>query len=283
MEIERGLAVALLAAALSGAPAAGQAMAGAGGSGTAGVDRSVRPDPPDRPWMPPSLVVTGRGEARAAPDEATVRLGMLAQAPTAGEAQQQVNRAVAAVLAAVRALGVRQEQIQTSELSLAPVFSQRPVPSPQGSGGDGREAPRIAGYQASSSVSIRLDKLDQTGPVIDAALGGGANRLEGVTFGLRHDEAARQVALRDAVVQARSKAAVLAAAMHVRLAEILEVQEEGAAAPQPRFEAMRGASFAGVAAAATPIASGQLEVAAGVVVRYRIAPCPAQGSCDETR
>ena len=264
IEIRRGLAAALLGAALLGAPAAGQGNA-------------------DRQEKVPSLVVSGRGNARAAPDEATVRLGMLAQAATAAAAQQQVNRTVAAVLAAVRALGVRQEQVQTSELSLTPVFSQRPVqPLPQG-GGDGREAPQIVGYQASNSVSIRLDKLDQVGPVIDAGLGGGANRLEGVAFGLRHDETARQAALRDAVAQARSKAAVLAAAMHVRLAEVLEVQEEGAAPPPPRFEAMRASAFAGVGPVATPVASGQLEVSAGVVVRYRIAPCPAQGGCDESR
>jgi uncharacterized protein YggE len=268
IETRRGLAAALLGAAgvvLFGAPAAGQGNA-------------------DRQEKVPSLVVSGRGNARAAPDEATVRLGMLAPAATAAAAQQQVNRTVAAVLAAVRALGVRQEQVQTSELALTPVFSQRPVqPLPQGGGGDGREAPQIVGYQASNSVSIRLDKLDQVGPVIDAGLGGGANRLEGVAFGLRHDETARQAALRDAVAQARSKAAVLAAAMHVRLAEVLEVQEEGAAPPPPRFEAMRASAFAGVGPVATPVASGQLEVSAGVVVRYRIAPCPAQGGCDESR
>jgi uncharacterized protein YggE len=72
---------------------------------------------------------------------------------------------------------------------------------------------------------------------------------------------------------------VLAAAMRVRLVEVLEVQEEGAAPPPPRYEAMRASAFAG-AAVGTPVASGQLEVSAGVVVRYRIAPCPAQGGCD---
>jgi uncharacterized protein YggE len=282
IDVGRALAAALLGAALLGAPAAAQGIASRGMAGTAPPPE--RADRLDHLEKAPNLVVAGRGEARVAPDEATVRLGTLAQAATAGAAQQQVNRTVAAVLAAVRTLGVRQEQIQTSELSLVPVFSQRPVqPLPQGGAGEGREAPQIVGYQASNSVAIRLDKLEQVGPVIDAGLGGGANRLEGVTFGLHHDEAARQAALRDAVAQARGKAAVLASAMHVRLAEVLEVQEEGAAPPPPRFEAMRASAFAGAAAAGTPVASGQLAVSAGVIVRYRIAPCPAQGGCDESR
>jgi hypothetical protein len=271
----RELGAAMLGALLLAAPAAARGGAGGQAAGAEPAARWNRQEPV------PSLVVTGHGEARAAPDEAVVRLGTLAQAPTAGAAQQQVNRTIAAVLAAVCALGVRQEQIRTSQLSLTPVFSQRPVrPPPQGGAGDGQEAPQIVGYQASNSVSIRLDKLDQVGPVIDAGLGGGANRLEGVDFGLRHDEAARQAALREAVAQARAKAAVPAAAMHVRLAEVLEVQEEGAA-PPPRLQALRASAFAGAAIAPTPVASGEIEVSAGVVVRYRIAPCPPQGSCEE--
>jgi len=60
---------------------------------------------------------------------------------------------------------------------------------------------------------------------------------------------------------------------------VLEVQEEGTAVPQPRFEAMR---MSAVAAVATPVSAGQLDVSAAVTVRYRIAPCPAQGGCGET-
>lgn len=192
----RGLAAALLGAVvLSGLPLAGQEAAAG------------------RPGVVPSLTVAGQGEARVAPDEATVRLGVLAQQASARAAQQAVNRVVTAVLEAVRRLGVRAEQIQTSELSLSPVFA----PARPGAQGVEPQEPRIVGYQASNTVTITLEKLDQVGAVVDAGLGAGANRLEGVGFGLRHDEAARQAALREAVTQARAKAATLAAAMHVRL------------------------------------------------------------------
>jgi uncharacterized protein YggE len=268
--MRRGLAAALPAA-LLGVLALG-APAPAAGQGLADGRDGAKAEPV------PSLVVAGRGEVRAAPDEATVRLGVLAQAATAGAAQQQANQTVTALLRAVRGLGVRQEQIRTSELSLSPVFA--PVRPQAGAAGEEPQGPRIVGYQASNSVTVTLDKLDQVGAVVDAGLGAGANRLEGIAFGLRHDEAARQAALRDAAAQARGKAAALAAAMHVRLVEVLEVREEGTAVPQPRFEAMR-MSAAG-AAVATPVSSGQLDVSAAVTVRYRIAPCPAQGGCGET-
>jgi len=257
-DLGRGLAAGVLGVLALGVPAAGQGLADGRGEAV------------------PSLVVAGRGEVRAAPDEATVRLGVLAQAATAAAAQQQANQTVTAMLQALRALGVRQEQIRTSELSLSPVFA--PV-RPQSGGAGEDQGPRIVGYQASNTMTVTLDKLDQVGAVVDAALKAGANRLEGVGFGLRHDEAARQAALRDAAAQARSKAAALAAAMHVRLVEVLEVREEGTAAPQPRYEAMR---MSAGAALATPVSSGQLDVSAAVTVRFRIAPCPSQGGCGET-
>src|SRR5258708_3604038 len=244
IERGRGLAAVLPAAllgilALGGpAPAAGQGPPDGRGEG--------------RGEAVPSLVVAGRGEVRAAPDEATVRLGVLAQAATAGAAQQQANQAVTALLRAVRGLGVRQEQVRTSELSLSPLFA--PVRPQTGAAGEEPQGPRITGYQASNTVTVTLDKLDQVGAVVDAGLGAGANRLEGVAFGLRHDEAARQAALRDAAAQARGKAGALAAAMHVRLVEGVEGREEGTAVPQPRFRAVR-VPVAGAGAHTPPAAA----------------------------
>ena len=82
------LATTLLGAVLLGAPLAGQGF-------TEGR--------PGHLEVVPSLTVAGRGEARVAPDEATVRLGVLAQQASAGAAQQSVNRVVTAVLDALSA------------------------------------------------------------------------------------------------------------------------------------------------------------------------------------
>jgi len=218
----------------------------------------------------PVLTVSGEGETRVAPDEATVRLGVLAQAPSARVAQEEVNRVANAVLAAVRKLGVPAEQIQTSELNLNPVYAQS-----RGNEGE----PHISGYQASNVVSILLRKLDQVGPVIDAGLGAGANRLDGVSFGLREDQGARAQALTEAVSAARSKAQALAQALKVRLVRILEVAEGGVqVSPQPLMKS-RVMMQAGMAES-TPVSAGQVGVNATVTVRWEIAPCPAQGSCE---
>jgi len=233
--------------------------------------QDVRPGPPPGAPPPPIpvLTVSGDGEARVAPDEATVRLGVLAQAPTARAAQEEVNRTANAILEAVRKVGVPAEQIQTEDLNLNPVYAQN-RPGEQGE-------PRIAGYQANNVVSVRVVKLDQTGPVIDAGLAAGANRLEGVAFGLRDDRAARTAALTSAVAAARGKAQALARALDVRLVRILEVGEGGVqVAPQPIF---KGRMAMTAMSSETPVSAGQVGVSATVTVRWEIAPCPAQGNC----
>jgi uncharacterized protein len=214
----------------------------------------------------PVLSVQGSGSSRVDPDEATVRLGVLAQAPTAQVVMQQVNQTANAILAAVRKLGVPEKDIQTSELNLSPVYAQ----VPQDRGGE----PRISGYQASNVVSIRLTKMDIVGPVVDAGLGAGANRLDGVVFGLQNDEAARSDALAKAAAAARTKATALAKALNVRLAEILEVVEGGVTV----FTPMRSSRMAMESMSAdTAVSAGQVGVDASLTLRYRIEPCPAQG------
>src|SRR5436305_62825 len=158
------------------------------------------PPPPRIPAAVPGITVQGTGEVRADPDEATVRLGVVGQAPTARAAQEKVNQAANAVLAAVRGLGIEAADVQTSELNLSPIYTPARPDAPA------QSQERISGYRASNVVSVRLTKLDLVGRVIDAGLGAGANQVEGVSFGLRNDRAARTRALEQAVGEARAKA-----------------------------------------------------------------------------
>ncbi|MFL6264251.1 MAG: SIMPL domain-containing protein [Thermoanaerobaculia bacterium] len=210
----------------------------------------------------PILTVSGTGQARVAPDEATVRLGVLAQAPTAREAQAQVNRSAQAVLDAIRKAGIPAERIQTTGLSLNPQYAE----------GRGNQGPRITGYQASNTVTVQVEDLAKVGPVIDAGLTSGANNLDGVDFGLRNDGAARATALTEAVASARLKAEALARALRVRLVEILEVAEGGVSVSPPPSPFRGRMALAAEALPATPVSAGQVGVEASVTIRWRIEP-----------
>jgi uncharacterized protein YggE len=211
----------------------------------------------------PSITVNGSGEVRVAPDLAVVQLGVLAQADTARQAQQEASKIAQGILDGVKALGVAKEEIQTSQLVLTPVYDQ---PSPQ------RQAPQpphVVGYRASNVVSVRLSDLTKVGPVIDAATEAGANRVEGVDFRLENDQAARREALKQAVEEAQAKARTIAAALGVELAAVQDAREGGVTIHTPQFGSPRMLAME-ARAPETPVSSGQVTVSANVTLRYRI-------------
>src|SRR5262249_13074292 len=172
------------------------------------------------------IVVTGEATVRTVPDEATVRLGIVRQASTAQLAQDQANTAASEILAAITKVGVPSNDIQTSRLTLTPVYAPR---SPESS-----QAPRIAAYQASNMLAVRLTDLAKVGPVIDAGLKAGSNDVQGIQFGLRNDLPVRQQALKEAVVEARKKAEAIAEASGATLGMPLEISENGVSVMQPQ-------------------------------------------------
>src|SRR5262245_7068859 len=217
---------------------------------------------PDVPPSPPVIVVSGTAQVFVAPDQATVRLGIVRQSANAQAAQEQANAVAQEILSAIVKAGVMTSLIQTMRLVLSPVYAPR---SP-----DSRDAPRIVAYNATNTVSVRLENLSLVGPVIDAGLKAGANQLEGVQFGLRNDLPSRQQALKQAVEEARSKAMTMADALRVNLAEVLEASEGGVSIIADRVELLAARAMA--VAAETPVSPGQIQVNATVTIRYRIAP-----------
>jgi uncharacterized protein YggE len=206
------------------------------------------------------LRVQGSAEVRVAPDLAAVRLGVAEEARTAQEAQSAVTEAAGAIVDAVRAVGIAERNVQTVRLVLSPVYSPRRPGN--------REEPRIVGYRASNTVSIRVEDLGSVGQVIDAALEAGANQMERVSFGLQDDRAVRQQALRQAIAEARGKADAMADALDVKLDAIVSVTEDNVSVRQPVMEAARVMALQG--GASTSVSPGEVSVSALVSIAYRI-------------
>jgi uncharacterized protein YggE len=206
------------------------------------------------------LVVTGTSEVLAVPDEAIVRLGIIRQASVAETAQEQANAVAQEILSAITKVGVPSKDIQTARLVLSPVYNPR--------GSD----QRIVSYNATNTVSVRLDNLAVVGNVIDAGLKAGANQLEGVQFRLRNELPSRQEALKEAVQEAHGKAQAMADALRVNLSEVIEASESGVSVV-PRAQAF-ALSAAAASAPPTPVSPGEIEIRANVTIRYRITPKP---------
>ena len=208
----------------------------------------------------PVLRVQGSVEIRTVPDLAVVRLGVANEAQTAREAQQAVNRASDAILDAVRRVGIDEQNVQTVRLVLSPIYSSRRP--------DETEEPRIVGYRAANTVSVRTEELSLVAPVIDAALDAGANQLEGVSFGLQDDQAVTQQALRQAIEEAHGKAEAMAAALGVELEAIISVTEAPGFVREPMMEMSRAMALQ--SAPQTSVSPGEVAVSASVSIEYRL-------------
>ncbi len=207
------------------------------------------------------LTVSGRASVRVEPDHALIRLGVETQRETAAAAQRETNRIVQAILIGLGDLGVPESEIQTSSLTVRPIYSQhRPASDASG--------PEVVAYRAGNTVSATLTDLLLVGPAIDAAIDAGANRILGLSFGLREDSEAQQHALAAAVERAKAKAKTIAKALGGHLGRVIEVHEGGVSVRPLTSSPMRAEMAADVA---TPVASGKVGVSATVTIRYALA------------
>ncbi|MGI5865315.1 MAG: SIMPL domain-containing protein [Myxococcales bacterium] len=209
----------------------------------------------------PSLLVSGEGRVTARPDRAQIVLGAVAQAPTAAEAQNQVSAVTRRVIDELKRLEIPEQRIQTVDLSVSPVFA-RDEPQPRGQ----QEQPRIVAFRAANRIQVQLDDLARVGPAVDAAIRAGANQLESLSFELA-DPGPRRAALRLAIADARETAQEMAAALGVRLGEVIDVVEAGGGPPIPLE---RGGFTEQAALASTPVQPGEIDVLARVSIRFRI-------------
>lgn len=119
------------------------------------------------------ITVVGTGKVTLKPDLATIVVGVQAQATTAAKAQSQASAATAKIIAAVKGQGVADADITSQWISLQPQYDYS---------ANGAAPPRVTGYQANQSLAVKVRQIDKAGPVIDAAVGAGANQVGGISF-----------------------------------------------------------------------------------------------------
>ena len=206
------------------------------------------------------ITVTGTGRVEAAPDMATISLGVTSEARTARAAMDETSVKVAALLAVLDAAGIEPRDRQTTGLSLNPVWDHRTYDS----GG----SPRIVGFSAQNTVTVRVRALDGLGELLDGVLGAGGNTFNGLAFGFLEPRPLEDEARRRAVADARAKAELLTAAAGVALGPVVSIAEGGGyAPPMPEF---RMAMAADSMPAPVPVAAGELSIAVSVTIVWEI-------------
>ncbi len=205
-----------------------------------------------------TITVGGTGIVKIAPDVADISVGVTITRPTVREARSVAASQMAAVIAALKKAGVADKDIQTSGLSLSPVYDYS----------NSGKAPRITGYQVSNSVTATVRDLDTVSDVVDGAMKAGATDMGGITFRVDDPTAAQAQARTAAVKDARAKADALAKAAGVSIAGVATISEVSYTPPVPMpYMAAGGAKAADEA---TPIQVGTNDVSVSVNVVFLI-------------
>lgn len=212
----------------------------------------------ETPILPDAAVldVTAVGRVSRAPDTATVRAGVVTQAPTAAAAMSEAAARMERVVAAVRGAGIADRDIRTSTISLAPQYRY------------GENLPPVVtGYQASSGVTVRFRDIARAGRVLDALVTAGANQIDGPQLSIDRADLALDAARTDAMQRARARAEIYARGAGLRVERIVAIGESGESegGPQPQMLSMARAK---ADAPATELLPGETEVTATVTVRF---------------
>ncbi len=199
-----------------------------------------------------TITVVGEASVDVPPDLAQIRAGVISQGKTAREASEANARLMNAVLAAVKESGVADADMQTSRLSLQPVYSADRTPQS-----------RITGFQASNQITLKLRQIDKIAETLDRLIAAGANDIGGIEFLVSAPARVLDNVRAEAIADARRKAEIYARAGGVTLGRPLTITEEGAA---PAPVVMRSAA----PAAAMKIVPGEKTLRLGVTVSFEL-------------
>ena len=214
------------------------------------------------------LTVSAEGRSTRKPDLAIFTAGVTSSGTTAGAALSANAADMTRVIAALKRAGIADKDIQTSNLSLNPVYADM---SRQPASPLEQQVPKIIGYQVSNQVTVRQRNLADFGRTIDTLVSSGANQVNGPSFSMDEPDSALDEARVEAMKKARERAKLYARAAGLNVLRILSISESGGYAPQPMLMNAR-AAMADMSGGSTPVAAGEVTMNASVTVLFELAP-----------
>lgn len=205
----------------------------------------------------PSVSVTGTGKITVKPTIAHISFGVFTHESTASAAQTGNDAIMAKITAALKAAGIKAEDIQTTGYSLQPrwVWDKTTEKNIQD------------GYDMNDNVMVTVRTIADAGKIVSIIADNGANTISGISFDVDDAtmEQTKLAALDLAMANARKKADVVAKAAGKTITSVQTVNvNENTYTPYPMFKADQAAS----GSAAAPVEAGTLDIEMSVSVTY---------------
>ncbi|WP_243059904.1 SIMPL domain-containing protein [Nocardioides sp. SR21] len=188
-------------------------LGGAGGGGTpAQADDGDQPDAE----QPRILTMTGSGDASAVPDQLSFDLGVTVVRDDLEAALAAASTTMDRVLATLADQEVAKGDVQTTGLSMSPVYQYHQY-----------DPPTITGYRVAQHATVIVRDLKRGGAAVTAAVGAGGNdvRVGDIKLLVGDTDAVMKRAREAAVAEATAKAEEYAAASGQALGDVLTLRE----------------------------------------------------------
>ena len=239
----------------------GACSTGSAQTGTQATLPTVAGSSSDQSLLLNTMTMSGTGTVNTLPDEAVIQVGVENSAATAAAALDANSKQTQKVLDRLKADGVPDAAIETTNVAVYPNTSYDPKT------GQGK----TTGYQATNMVNVTLKDFKLIGQVFAAATEAGANNVSGPTWQLSENSQAMVEALTKAADNARSKAEGVAAAEGVKIGQVLIVSETSTQSTIPPIYA-EGSTASGSVPSVTPppVSPQNLQVTASLSVTYRL-------------
>ena len=212
-----------------------------------------------------TLSLVGEGRITGTPDVAVIRTGVVTLGKTARDALTANTAAMEKLFALLHQSGIKYEDIQTSDFSVQPQYDY----SNQRNSDGYTPPPRIAGYQVSNNVAVKIRETETLGKILDQLVSAGSNQINSVSFSLADPAPLLAEARRAAMADAIAKARLYADAAGVQLGNIISITEGNPTPPplpQPDMIVARMAAEA----APVPVAAGTMETVRQVSVVWQL-------------
>lgn len=199
-----------------------------------------------------TLQVSGSETLQAAPDQATITLGVITEDQDPQQAQQANSQSISQVITALQSIGISDEQLKTSEYRIDPQYDYI----------DGKEM--FKNYKVHYIIQVQTTDIEAIGSIIDTAVSNGANFISSIRFSLSTPDVYYNQALSLALEKAYEKALSMAQTIGITLHPIPNQVEEISEITPPLLYQTNSYSKM----ASTPIQPGELNITAAVRVEY---------------
>lgn len=204
----------------------------------------------------PTIAISGEGKVTAVPDVARISVGLLTEGRDIAALQRQNTDKMNKLIDAMKALGVADKDIQTTNYSIYPKYDYT----------DGRSV--LSGYTVNQNATVKVRDLSKVGAIFAKVGEIGANQVSGPDFTIDNPTALQDQARLEAIADAQQKAETLARSLGVRLGRVVGFSESGNGGPVPMYDFARG--IGGAEAAAPKIEAGELDISSDVSLLFEI-------------